>query len=327
MSRSVQRAVARLLLVASVFWLLPPPGAMAQDTSGAEADVYHIGAGDVLRLNVPQRAELDRELTVQSDGSVYIAPIGEVDLAGLTIDEAEQVLSRRLSLYDPAIQQVVLSVVEYNALRVFVLGAVNSPGSYTFESPPTLWDVLRAAGGPAETANLANSRIISVEENQPRSQTVNLSGYLSGETFPERVLQGGDTLVVPSVADGTVGVPRTRGVQVFGGVGTPTTVPIEQPTELLTVLMLAGAPMDRADLSKVDWVRRPGSQERDEAHRVDMREFLEDGRPRGNPLVYPGDVVHVKLEREGWFRRNIPLMLTTLTATATLLLAYDRIQD
>jgi protein involved in polysaccharide export with SLBB domain len=256
-----------------------------------------------------------------------MAPIGEVDLLGLTVEEAEQVLSRRLSLYDPGIQQVVLGMVEYNALRIFVLGAVSSPGSYTFESEPTLWDVLRAAGGPAESANLANCRIISVEEDRPRSQTVNLSGYLSGESFPDRTLQGGDTLVVPSVADGRVGVPSRSGVQVFGGVATPTTVPIEQPTELLTVLMLAGAPMTEADLSKVDWVRRPGAGNGDQAQRVNLRDFLEDGRPKGNPLVYPGDVVHLHVQRDGWFSRNLPLFLSFVSAVTTTLLAYDRLSD
>ncbi len=325
MTRRCQRPVASLLLVLTVAWLLPPPGAVAQAPI-TEDEVYRIGAGDVLQMNVPQRSAMDRELTVQSDGSVYVAPIGEVDLAGLTLDEGEQVLSRRLSLYDPGIQQVVLGVVEYNALRVFVLGAVNAPGSYTFEAPPTLWDVLRAAGGPGESASLSNCRIISLEDGRPRSETVNLSGYLSGESFPDRVLDGGDTLVVPTVADGTVGVPSNLGVQVFGGVAAPTTVPIEQPTELLNVLMLSGAPLNNADLGKVDWVRRSGAS-RDQATRIDMRDFLEGGKTRGNPLVYPGDVVYVHIQREGWFRRNLPFLLTMISTATTALLAYDRLQD
>jgi polysaccharide export outer membrane protein len=330
MDRQFRRPIACLLLLTTIFWLLPSPEALAQDAGASDAggeEVYRIGSGDVLRLNVPQASNLDRELTVQTDGSVYVAPVGEVDLGGLTLEEAEQVLSRRLRLVDPVVQEVVLSVVEYNALRVFVLGAVNAPGSYTFDAPPSLWDVLRAAGGPAGEANLVTCRIITVTDGRPSSQTVNLSGYLTGDRFPPTVLQGGDTLVVPTVADGTIGVPPTEGVQVFGGVGVPTTVPVEEPTELLTVLMLAGAPIHEADLAKIDWVRRPGGGARDLATRVDMRDFLEQGRPAGNPLVYPGDVVRVHIAREGWFRRNVPLLLTTMTSVATLLLAWDRLQD
>jgi len=325
-NRSTQKVIARLLLVVCAAWLLPPPGAIAQPAAEQAEEIYRIGAGDVLRLNVPQRADLDAELTVQKDGTIYVTPVGEVVVVDLTLEEAEEVLTRRLGLYDPAIQEVVLGVMEYNALRVFVLGAVNSPGSYTFEAPPTLWEVLRAAGGPAETANLATARVITVEDGRPRSTTVNLSGYLSGGTFPENTLQGGDTLVVPSIADGAVGVPSSAGVQVFGGVAQPTTVPIEQPTDLLTVLMLAGAPLDNANLEEIDWVRRPGGS-RDTARRVNVAEYLRDGRLDGNPTVYPGDVVYVNVRRESWLRSNLPLFFAFLTSMATLLLAYDRLTE
>lgn len=295
---------------------------------GAGSEVYRVGAGDVLRLNVPQQAVLDRELTVNDNGSVYLPQVGEVTLAGLTLPEAREFLTQRLRLYNPAITEVVLTVLEYSALRIFVLGAVQSPGSYTFEAPPTLWEVLRAAGGPTAAASLPSCRIITIVDDRLTSRTVNLTGYLTGESFPPDLLQGGDTLMVPTVADGIVGVPAGRGVQVFGGVGTPTTVPIEQPTEMLTVLMLAGSPLESAELHKINWVhRRGGAPGRDIANRVDMRRFLRKGLPEGNPVVYPGDVLYLPTYREGWFRRNVPIVLTTLTSVATLLLAYDRFRD
>jgi protein involved in polysaccharide export with SLBB domain len=249
-----------------------------------------------------------------------------VTLAGLTLPEAREFLTQRLRLYNPAITEVVLTVLEYSALRIFVLGAVQSPGSYTFEAPPTLWEVLRAAGGPTAAASLAACRILTVVDGRLTSRTVSLTGYLTGESFPPDLLEGGDTLMVPTVADGIVGVPAARGVQVFGGVGTPTTVPIEQPTEMLTVLMLAGSPLESAELHKINWVhRRGGAPGPDIAMRVDMRKFLRQGQPAGNPVVYPGDVLYLPTYRPSWFQRNIPLVLTTLTSIATLYLAYDRI--
>jgi len=111
-------------------------------------EVYRIGTDDVLRLSVPQAPDLGSEGAVQANGTIYVTQIGEVVLAGLTLAEAEEVLLRRLRLFNPGITEVVLGVVEYNALRVFALGALNSPGSYTFQAPPTLWELLRAADGP-----------------------------------------------------------------------------------------------------------------------------------------------------------------------------------
>jgi protein involved in polysaccharide export with SLBB domain len=310
------------LLVAAV--MLAAVGAWAQ--SAATGDVYRVGVGDVLRLAVPQAAELDGEETVQTDGTVYVNQVGKVSLAGLTIAEAEEMLLRRLRLIDPSITEVVLSVMEYNALRIFALGALNSPGSYTFQAPPTLWEVLRAAGGPGENASLANCRVISIEDGRPVSRTVNLSGYLTGVDFPSDVLNGGDTLVVPLVADGVVGVPTTMGVQVFGGVVTPTTVPINEPTDLLSVLMLAGSTSETAELHKIDWVHRGVvGQQGAVATRVDMRQFLEQGLTAGNPMVHPGDVVYVARQRPNWFQQNLPIILASLTTMTTLLLTYDRL--
>ncbi|MEZ4389392.1 MAG: polysaccharide biosynthesis/export family protein [Candidatus Krumholzibacteriia bacterium] len=283
---------------------------VADAQEAAAPEVYRIGAGDVLRLNVPQLPSLDGEITVQSDGTIYVQQVGEVGGVGLSLAEAEELLGRRLRLFDPSVAEVVLGVVEFNALRVFALGAVSTPGTYTFETPPNLWEVLRAAGGPAEAANLASCRVLSMVDGRLVSTSVDLSGYLTGMGMPDIVLRGGDTLVVPHVADGTVGIPATQGVQVFGGVAQPTTVPLQEPTELITVLMLAGAPIADAELHKIDWVHRGAGGRQLAAQRVNLKLFLEEGAPVGNPLISPGDVVYVRQHRPGWFHENLPLLLS-----------------
>jgi len=323
MNRNGQRCRASVMLFLVLVSLVPGPQAMAQDAT-QPGEIYQIGTGDVLRINVPQQPSLDGQLTIQANGTAYISNLGEVALAGLTLAEAEELLGRRLRLYYPSINEVVLGVVEYNAMRIFALGALTSPGSYTFETPPSLWEVLRAAGGPGEGANLAACRIITVQDGRPVSRTVNLSGFLSGTEMPTDLLQSGDTLVVPTIADGVVGVAAAQGVQVFGGVATPTTVPIEQPTDLLSVIMLAGSSLENSELHKVNWVHRTGSGQ-DVAQVVNMKQFLEHGMAKGNPVVSPGDVVYVPQYRQSAFMRVLPIILTTMTTIATLILAYDRI--
>jgi hypothetical protein len=58
-----------------------------------------------------------------------------------------------------------------------------------------------------------------------------------------------------------------------------------------------------------------------------MRLFLEQGLASGNPIVHPGDVIYVTPGQPNWLQRNLPLILTTLTSIATLLVAYDRLAD
>ena len=58
-----------------------------------------------------------------------------------------------------------------------------------------------------------------------------------------------------------------------------------------------------------------------------MRLFLEQGDPAGNPLVYPGDAIQVTFQKDGWIRRNIPIIMGSLAAIGTLWLALDRASE
>jgi hypothetical protein len=140
---------------------------------------------------------------------------------------------------------------------------------------------------------------------------------------PDVELRDGDTLVIPARREGVVGTPGPAGVRVIGAVATPSIVSLDAPTQLADVLMLAGAPLNDSNLGKVWWVHF--SDQRYVSSRIDFRAFLEDGDPRGNPLIYPGDTIEVELSRPTWAARNLPLVLGMIATTATVLLAYDRL--
>lgn len=323
----IRRASAAVLLVMNVLLLLPASPVAAQSGTSDRA-VYRVGPGDVLRLNVPAASQLERDLTVQPDGTIYVPQVGAVSVGGLTLTEAEDLVFERVRLFNPQVDNVILVVVEYNALRVFVLGAVQQPGAYTFATTPTVWEVLRAAGGPAENANLAAARLIITRNGKPSSQTINISGYLSGGSLPEQLLEAGDTLVVPTIADGIVGVGASQGVQVFGGVGTPTTVPLTEPTPLLSVLMLAGAPVSDAKLDEIAWVHDDGTGSNPRlAQRVNLKDYLEKGLMEGNPQIGPGDAIYLPQERPGWLAANLPLFFGIMTSVTTALVVLNRNQN
>jgi len=307
-----------LLLVA-----LTAPGALTQEVGDDTAE-YRLGAGDVLNLNVLARPELDGTMTVQPDSTVFIPLVGELAVGGLTVIAAERLIQQRLRLYDPDVNTVTLTVTEYNALQVFVLGAVSNPGPHTFTAPPTLWDVLRAVGGPAPGANLALARIVSVEDDRPVTRAVNLSGWMTGGDIPDITLRSGDTLIIPGGAEGAaVGADPLTGVQIFGGVATPTTIAITTPTRLLTCLMLAGAPISAADLEKVWWVHREAGDDKIRSRRVDMLNYFERGSMAGNPLIYPGDTIRVEETSLSWFQQNWGIIMATMTTMITLYLLFD----
>src|SRR5690606_1925736 len=66
---------------------------------------------------------------VGKDGSIDFPVIGKVKLVGLTIEEAKQLLIGKLKEYlkDPIVN------IRIKNFRITILGAVNSPGTYTVD--------------------------------------------------------------------------------------------------------------------------------------------------------------------------------------------------
>lgn len=304
-----------------VLLLQQPMQALAQ----AAAAEHRLQGGDEIVLSVPGRQDLDSTLTLDASGRVSIPQVGEVTLAGLTVGEAKEILRQRLRVFYPNIAAVDVELQGASQFRLYVLGEVRTSGHYDFAAMPTVWDLLRSAGGPTDNANLADGRIVRVVDGRTVVVAVDLSGVMTGGGSPAIELYGGDTLVVPAAPDGGVTVAAIEGVQVFGAVNTPVVVGVDQPTELVQLLMLAGAPMTTSDLRNVYWVHRDADGF--SSTKVNVRQYLEAGDRLGNPIVYPGDTIEVRVYEEPWLARRLPLILGLIATTATVMLAYDRLYN
>lgn len=305
-----------LALAAALAACLAPTGAAAQEPAGA------IAPGDVLQMTVPGRPDLDRTLVVARDGTVEIPQVGEIRLAGLGLAEAGTVLKQRLRLIAPSLDTVEVARTEAASFRIYVLGEVGQAGMHEFSTPPSIWDVMRTAGGPLRSADLRKARVIREEPGGPRTIAMDLAGLLDGEGFPQDELHNGDTLVVPALPAGVSGVAAARGVKVFGGVAVPSVVPVEEPTPLMDVLMLAGSPTADANLKKIWWVRAVDGTDR--AQLVNLRLFLEKGDPAGNPEILPGDTVNVTLSKPGRIQTTFGFLLGTAATIAAIMVAANQ---
>lgn len=292
-------------------------------TGFAQTGSRPLQSGDTILLEVEGHPELRQLLTLNDRGRVDLPQVGEVYLAGLTVSEAESTLGRRMRIYDPDLENVRVSWTDLKPVTILVQGAVGQPGSYTFENAPEIWDVVQAAGGLRDDADLGQARVMREEAGEARVQPLNLTALVSGGRLPEYSFRTGDVLVLPVAEQGVVTVAPNQGVQVFGAVSAPAVVPMVSPRPLLDVLMLAGSPLATAKLKKI-WLVHPTAGRYD-SRPIDLTLFMEEGDPAGNPLVYPGDVLQVEYQRDGWFRRNGPLFLGSITTVATIWLAIDRV--
>ncbi len=322
----MQKLCGRILIAINIFMLIVPGQLLAQAADGARD--YRLGPDDVLQLNVIQQPTLDRTLLIRPDGTAIIPPVGEIALAELTVAEAEDLVRQKLRLFHRDVVDVSLTVIEYRALRIYVLGAVANPGSYTFDRPPTLWDAIREAGGASNDAVMSRVRVVARSAAGFSSTNHDLNAIVAGTgDVPITFLRSGQTVLVPSAGEESLAASSPEnGVQVFGGVAAPGTYALTEPTELMTVLMLAGGPVAESKLAEVRWVQRDQSG-RYSAGMVDMETFLLAGDPNGNPLVKPGDTIQVPRHRPGFFRTVYPILLGTITTAASIVLVVDRLND
>lgn len=134
---------------------------------------YQIGVGDVVLLATPQAGSTVEQLsgllaasnarqgyTVQDDGAIAIPNVGRVQIAGMTLEEAEAELFQRLveNQIDPTFS---LEIAEFNSKKVSIGGAVAQPTVAPITLTPLYLDeALAAAGGiTVEDQDYASVRI------------------------------------------------------------------------------------------------------------------------------------------------------------------------
>ncbi len=121
----------------------------------ADRTTYTLGPGDIVTVVVEGGSSQVllsagvspwMEYTIGGDGYLSVSGIGALNVSGLTVDEAQQLLQRIASGYYPSIH-VTLSLVKPRKLRVSVGGMVNQPGIYLLTALNRVSDAVLSAGG------------------------------------------------------------------------------------------------------------------------------------------------------------------------------------
>jgi polysaccharide export outer membrane protein len=166
--------------------------------------------------------------------------IGAVHVAGLTAEQAEQLIATRLRdgelVRDP---QVFVFQKEFAAGGIAVMGEVQKPGVYTLMGNRRLLEAISAAGGPSTRAGRAVTITHSSEPNKPTIVDLN---YFDPSQTPSANVEvfPGDTVVVS----------RAGVVYVVGAVAKPSGFVMENNERLtvLQVVALAGGTLRTSSL-------------------------------------------------------------------------------
>ncbi|OGB92212.1 MAG: hypothetical protein A3H39_13980 [candidate division NC10 bacterium RIFCSPLOWO2_02_FULL_66_22] len=253
---------------------------------------YRIGPGDLLEIFVTKGPTQDRTQTpVRANGRISIS-FAEVQVDGLTADQAAQEITRQLSVYfrKPVVE---VQVKEYNSKKVSVLGAVGATprggiGTIPLTGRTTLLELIAKAGGLAPNASLERVRVTRASG---KAYTVNMFRYIQeGDLSQEFILDTGDVVFVPERVPG-----EERRVFLLGEVKTPGPVPYF-PTLTVAQLMAQAGGWTDAALFEDARIIRPDPKN-PEIIALDLGRLVLDGDRRIDQFLMPNDIVYIPRTR------------------------------
>lgn len=224
-----------VLLTAAAALSLP---ARAQE--GADPG-YRIGPNDEIRVEVMEDAALNVQRRVSAGGAVNLPLVGELQVAGLTAEEAGARLETALERDFLRQATVTVAVVAARSRPITILGAVQRPGTVYLTGDWRLSQALAAVGGLSDTSRGA--------AEIRRQSSLGLSDTL--EVDLEALLRRGDESIdVPVFAGDVVNVQVASDVTVYflGEISSQGAITISgtERATLLTAIARAGGLTDRA---------------------------------------------------------------------------------
>jgi protein involved in polysaccharide export with SLBB domain len=275
------------------------------------ADIpYRIGPGDKLDIEVMGDATTRATVAVGPDGRIYYNFLPGMDVWGLTLPEARDLVEAGMKKFVRGNPAVALTLRSSESQQVWVLGRLGSPGVYSLSHPTSLLEAVAQAGGlgvntpvggaPIETADLSRSFLIR-------------NGHLVPVDF-EKLLRDGDlTQNVYLQPDDFIFVPSLRSSQVhiLGAVVQPRSERMSGWMTVVQSIALAGGTQPGACLPNVAILR--GSLAHPEIAIVNVQEVLHGKAP--DVRLEPGDIVYVPYKPERIIGQYLDLILDTFVRT------------
>jgi polysaccharide biosynthesis/export protein len=257
---------------------------MARAQAGKDP-AYRIGARDLLSVRVDEDDKLNGDRRVTESGTINLPLIGDVQVAGKTTGEAEQLISRLLVEKYMQKASVAVQVVEFRSRPIVVIGAVKSPGNLGFSGRWTLLEAIAAAGGLADSHG--NVAYVLRRSDSGLSDQVTID-------LDELLVRGDPRVNIPIFANDLINIPGTVEVTVYclGEVSKPGAVSFRSSERItvLTAIAHAGGLTDRA--SKKILVKRAAPSDGHAEITVDYNKIIAGKEP--DRELRQGDVIVVK---------------------------------
>jgi protein involved in polysaccharide export with SLBB domain len=162
------------------------------------SSTYRLAPYDVIDCSVYGEEDLHTRAKLGADGSVLLPLIGNVDLEGKTVSEANEMIQKKYSngfVKDP---HVLLTVIEYRKTTFSILGQVNRPGIYEIPEGThmTVVDAILLAGGFTRIADQNGVKIKRMVDGKTKVFKVKAGAMADSSTVAPFNIHAGDIIDV-----------------------------------------------------------------------------------------------------------------------------------
>jgi len=243
---------------------------------------YVLGPGDAFTVTLWGRINAQYPVAVDRAGEITLPDVGVLKVSGMTFDKVQDYLRHEFERKHTDFKMAV-TMGRLRAIRVYVVGEAQAPGSYSLSSLSSVINALFAAGGPSKNGTLRKVQLLRNTESQV---TIDLYDFLlGGDKSKDIRLQDGDTIFIPLI--GPV-------VGVAGNVKRAAIYEMSKPMNLAEVLQLAGG------ITYAGWLQRVQVERVENHRRRIVADFDISGgadtskeKQASDILVQDGDVVKV----------------------------------
>ena len=189
---------------------------------------YIIGPGDSFTIQIFGATDVEYKVVVTREGQLLIPEVGDLQVAGMSFDEAKLAMKEKIAKLRVGVKTVV-TLSDLHTIQVMMVGEVARPGAYTVSGLSSLLNTLIATGGIKRTGSLRN---IEVRRQGDLIATMDLyQVLLNGVDESNIYLRQGDVVFVPPIG-------RTAGIA--GEVSRPAIYELRDERTVADVLKLAG---------------------------------------------------------------------------------------
>jgi polysaccharide export outer membrane protein len=181
-----------------------PDSAAASDDDSVYQHTLTIFPGDELTISIFEKLPVSMERRVEmkrvdTKGYIFMLPIGEIRVAGLSKFEAEELIENLLEEYVVS-PHVEIDIADREKMRsvVYIFGEVAQSGAFPLRPGYKLLDLLSDAGGCNDNAYRRSVKVIRVSDDKVRMASVDLYEILNeGKVQNNMLLDKQDIVFVP----------------------------------------------------------------------------------------------------------------------------------